>query len=353
MSLTITVPASVPSLFHNSFPFVPSLARKNNVPFNSVRYGGESHPRVDILDHHRSRLGPVALPQLIPFVPSLARKNSVPLNSVRYDGKRVPASGLMSLTITVPASVPSLFHSSSRSFRHLREEQRSVQLRQILGIEASPAGLMSLTITVPASVPSLFHSSLPFVPSSALKNSVPFTSVRLPGFGSPRRIDVLDHLRPGLGPVALPQLGPVCAVISTKNSVPSTSVKSPGMSSAAGLMSLTIAVPASVPSLFHSSHPFVPSLAQKNNVRSPHQIYERRAHRPGDIGTMCVPRKPSLCHNSHPRCWSLTSKEQQAPERDQLLTDPRLLSESQDRCPSPSMAPGRGMVPKIRSRPSR
>ncbi len=30
---------------------------------------------------------------------------------------------------------------------------------------------MSLTITVPASVPSLFHSSFPFVPSSALKNS--------------------------------------------------------------------------------------------------------------------------------------------------------------------------------------
>ena len=40
---------------------------------------------------------------------------------------------------------------------------------------------MSLTRTVPAAVPSLFHSSCPFVPSSAVKNSVPLTFVRLPG----------------------------------------------------------------------------------------------------------------------------------------------------------------------------
>ena len=40
---------------------------------------------------------------------------------------------------------------------------------------------MSLTRTVPAAVPSLFHSSSPFVPSSAVKNSVPFTFVRLLG----------------------------------------------------------------------------------------------------------------------------------------------------------------------------
>ena len=33
---------------------------------------------------------------------------------------------------------------------------------------------MFFTITVPAAVPSLFHSSMPFVPSLALKNSVPF-----------------------------------------------------------------------------------------------------------------------------------------------------------------------------------
>ena len=38
--------------------------------------------------------------------------------------------------------------------------------------------LMSLTSTVPAAVPSLFHSSTPCVPSLAVKNSVPLTFVR-------------------------------------------------------------------------------------------------------------------------------------------------------------------------------
>src|SRR5207244_5837863 len=37
--------------------------------------------------------------------------------------------------------------------------------------------MMSLTRTVPEEVPSLFHSSLPCVPSSAAKNTVPFTLV--------------------------------------------------------------------------------------------------------------------------------------------------------------------------------
>ena len=76
-------------------------------------------------------------------------------------------------------------------------------------------GLMSLTITVPDSVPSLFHSSLPWVPSSALKNSV-----------SPTAISSVGRLEP------------------------------PGL----GLMSLTSTVPDSVPSLLYSS--MVPSDAE-------------------------------------------------------------------------------------------
>ena len=79
---------------------------------------------------------------------------------------------------------------------------------------------MSLTRVVPAAVPSLFHSSVPWLPSSAAKNSVPFTFVRLLGEDE-----------------ALP-----------------------------ALMSLTRTVPAAVPSLFHSSVPCVPSLAAKNSV---------------------------------------------------------------------------------------
>ena len=120
--------------------------------------------------------------------------------------------GWMSLTRTVPAAVPSLFHSSSPCAAVVgREEQRAVDVRQVAGTgyELPPPGLMSLTRTVPAAVPSLFHSSTPLTPSSAEKNSVPFTFVSR--WGSSCRLP--------------------------------------------GLMSLTRTVPAAVPSLFHSSTP--------------------------------------------------------------------------------------------------
>ena len=58
-----------------------------------------------------------------------------------------------------------------------REEQRVADGRQVGGLSEYPplSGLMSLTRTVPAVVPSVFHSSLPWTPSSAAKNSVPPT----------------------------------------------------------------------------------------------------------------------------------------------------------------------------------
>ena len=70
----------------------------------------------------------------------------------------------MSLTRTVPASVPSLFHSSRPLIAVVgREEQRAAHRRQVAGDEPNGPvpGLMSLTRTVPAAVPSLFHSSRP------------------------------------------------------------------------------------------------------------------------------------------------------------------------------------------------
>ena len=56
------------------------------------------------------------------------------------------------------------------------EEERAVHVGQSLGLYSPLAGL--LTRTVPAAVPSLFHSSTPSVPSLAAKNSVPLTFVR-------------------------------------------------------------------------------------------------------------------------------------------------------------------------------
>src|SRR5262249_4249747 len=88
------------------------------------------------------------------------------------------------------------------------------------GDEVALPGLRSLTSTVPAAVPSLFHSSRPCVPSSAVKNSLPLTSVSHQGYE-----------------VALP-----------------------------GLRSLTSTVPAARPSLFHSSRPLTPSCAVKEAV---------------------------------------------------------------------------------------
>src|SRR5262249_2964956 len=43
-------------------------------------------------------------------------------------------------------------------------------------------GPMSVTISVPASVPSLFQSSVPWTPSSAVKNSMPLKFVKYPGY---------------------------------------------------------------------------------------------------------------------------------------------------------------------------
>ena len=73
---------------------------------------------------------------------------------------------------------------------------------------------MSLTMTVPAAVPSDFQSSSPLAPSSAVKNSVPPTFVR---FGDTNvaaaRVDVLDQDGAGGRAVRLPKLRAVDAVV--------------------------------------------------------------------------------------------------------------------------------------------
>ena len=94
----------------------------------------------------------------------------------------IGVSGPDVLDQTVPAAVPSLFHSSTPCVPS-SAAKNSVPLTFVrsLGYELALPGLMSLTRTVPAAVPSLFHSSCPCVPSSAAKNSVPLTFVRLSG----------------------------------------------------------------------------------------------------------------------------------------------------------------------------
>ena len=135
-----------------------------------------------------------------------------------------------------------------------------------LDSEPPPPALMSLTNTVPVSVPSLFHSSKPLVLLSATKNSVPFTFVRLKGIESPRKKMSLTITVPASVPSLLKSSLPPTAWSHSKKRVPFTFVKAVGKPHPAqGLATRT--VPASVPSLFHSSPSVeMPSLAPKNSV---------------------------------------------------------------------------------------
>ena len=129
MSVTRMVPASVPSLFQSSWPFVPSLAEKYRVPPTAVRLPGEE----------------------------------------------LAAPGLMSLTMTVPATVPSLFHSSWPLVASLaRKYSTAPTAVRFPRVELPEPGSKSLSMIVPAAVPSVFHSSVPSSPvPSAAKKVVP------------------------------------------------------------------------------------------------------------------------------------------------------------------------------------
>ena len=129
----------------------------------------------------------------------------------------------MSFTMTVPAEVPFVFHSSRPAMPSFAKNSTSSPTRvRPLGedfpcVRVTGRGSMSLTRTVPAVVPSLAHSSAPTEPLSAWKNTRPPSSGRAEGRGTP-------------------DAGP-------------------------GRMSLTSVVPASVPSLVHNSQPVGPSQA--------------------------------------------------------------------------------------------
>jgi hypothetical protein len=188
MSLTRTVPAAVPSDFHNSRPVVPSVAAKNRMPFAT-----HMPPRVQIPAPELMSLTstvPASVPSDFqsssPLTPSAKAKYAVPLKSTRPKKVGEAGPGMMSLTSTVPASVPSDFQSSDPWTPSWATKNR-VSSTTVRNWRVAPysAGRMSLTNTVPASVPSDFHSSSPWTRSDALKNAVPFTSTKLVGFDPP------------------------------------------------------------------------------------------------------------------------------------------------------------------------
>ena len=88
----------------------------------------------------------------------------------------------MFLTSTVPARLPSDFHSSTPWVPSSAEKNtRPPTSVNEWGYDSRPPGAMFLTRTVPARLPSDFHSSSPWVPSLTTKNNRPPTSVREEG----------------------------------------------------------------------------------------------------------------------------------------------------------------------------
>ena len=88
MSVTSLVPAAVPSLFHSSPPWMPSLAARNSLPWNGVRLPGDeplAPSRMSL-----TSLVPADVPSVFhssrPWTPSSAMKNSVEPTTVRLLG---------------------------------------------------------------------------------------------------------------------------------------------------------------------------------------------------------------------------------------------------------------------------
>ena len=120
MSLTIVVPAEVPSELHNSIPAVEVETANRSLPFILANIRGKLPVAPDTMSFtmyvpaavpsERQSSDPYALP------PSVAGKYRTPLTRIFKDiellGTPSPAPGLMSFTKYVPASVPSVRQSS-------------------------------------------------------------------------------------------------------------------------------------------------------------------------------------------------------------------------------------------------
>ena len=111
----------MPSLFQSSLPFVfiPLLALKNKVPFTLVKFEGSEEEIPGFIS--LTKTVPAVVPslfqsskssKLLLALPLLALKNKVPFTLVKFEGKDLVLPVKISLTITVPAVVPSLFQSS-------------------------------------------------------------------------------------------------------------------------------------------------------------------------------------------------------------------------------------------------
>src|SRR5262245_50880060 len=119
MSSTRVVPAGVPSVAHSSEPVDPSFAvKKTRLPTTVRLLGDEPVVRLGLISLTRNV--PAAVPSLrhsskllADAGPSVAEKYATPLRAtILGNCIALVGPGRMSLTMTVPAAVPSVRHSS-------------------------------------------------------------------------------------------------------------------------------------------------------------------------------------------------------------------------------------------------
>jgi hypothetical protein len=148
----------------------------------------------------------------VPLAPSLAAKYVVPARSPNEaEESESPVPAVRSFTGTVPAAVPSLFHSSRPIVSSSAAKRARLPVpTNGAGIEPVAPAKTSCSRTVPAAVPSLVQGSTPLVPSLAPKNSRLPTAVNPEPEAnrSPSRQDVLHQRRPRARAVAAPARGP-------------------------------------------------------------------------------------------------------------------------------------------------
>ena len=119
MSASREVPLAVPLLVQGSRPAVPSSAEKSSRPLAAVSSNGSlvvSASGVGVDQRHRAGEGAVGAPDLPVQRRRVDGKHGEAADRAeRASGLLLPAPGTMSRTSTVPATVPSLFHSSPPS----------------------------------------------------------------------------------------------------------------------------------------------------------------------------------------------------------------------------------------------
>ena len=204
--------------------------------------------------------------------------------------------GARSRNILVPAAVPSLIHGSQPCTTSLAlNSTRSPTAVMENATESRGPPSMSTTMCVPASVPSLTHSSLPEVPLFARKKMREPATVSARLHAESFTLTVPSAV-PSVFQSALPAMKYTRSFMIT-NACGSEPWKP-------GVMSFTSRVPAGVASVIQSSRPFDRSEAEKSNFP------RKRMRSPGleveELWLMSasswVPAAvPSDIHNSSPR----------------------------------------------------